>query len=156
MRGVQEPLFAYLRGMCGDSHLAEDVLQEVFVIALRKLPWLRDASLFRPWLYRIASREAFRMLRRRGREPKGVGEAAALAVPAPQPVPELDEEERRHLQTRVEGLSPASRAVLLLHYMQELPLESVAAVLGLALGTVKSRLAYGLATLRDLYPQDLR
>jgi RNA polymerase sigma-70 factor (ECF subfamily) len=50
----------------------------------------------------------------------------------------------------LEKVSPASRAVLLLHYHHELTIEEVAAVLELNLGTVKSRLAYGLSCLRNL------
>ena len=45
-------------------------------------------------------------------------------------------------------LSPASRAVLTLHFQEELPLAEVAAILKIPLGTVKSRLAYGLNTIR--------
>ena len=151
LRGVQAPLFAYLRGLCGDRHLAEDVLQEVFVICVRKLGWLREARLFRPWLYRIASREAFRALKRRRRAGQRTApEDLARQVPAPvEEPPGLEPEERAALHAHVEHVSPASRAVLLLHYLQGLSLEEVAQVLGLALGTVKSRLAYGLATLRE-------
>jgi RNA polymerase sigma-70 factor (ECF subfamily) len=47
-----------------------------------------------------------------------------------------------------EALSPASRAVLVLHFQEEMQLDEVAAVLEIPLGTVKSRLAYGLRTLR--------
>ena len=47
-----------------------------------------------------------------------------------------------------DAISPASRAVLLLHFKEDLTLPEVAAVLDLPLGTVKSRLSYGLATLR--------
>jgi RNA polymerase sigma-70 factor (ECF subfamily) len=47
-------------------------------------------------------------------------------------------------------LSPASRAVLVLHFQEEMPLAHVAAVLGIPLGTVKSRLASGLNTLREI------
>ena len=48
----------------------------------------------------------------------------------------------------MDGISPASRAVLVLHFEEELSLPEVAAVLELPLGTVKSRLAYGLTALR--------
>ena len=53
-RLVQAPLHAYLARLLGDGHLAEDVLQDVFVIVWRKLRWLREPDLFRPWVYRIA------------------------------------------------------------------------------------------------------
>ena len=47
-----------------------------------------------------------------------------------------------------DAISPASRAVLMLHFAEELPLAEVAAILELPIGTAKSRLAYGLATIR--------
>jgi RNA polymerase sigma-70 factor (ECF subfamily) len=47
------------------------------------------------------------------------------------------------------ALTPASRAVLLLHFREEMPLAHVAAVLEIPLGTVKSRLAFGLKSLRQ-------
>ena len=46
-------------------------------------------------------------------------------------------------------LSPASRAVLVLHFQEEMQLDEVAAVLEIPLGTVKSRLAYGLKAIRQ-------
>jgi RNA polymerase sigma-70 factor (ECF subfamily) len=49
----------------------------------------------------------------------------------------------------VDLVSPASRAILLLHYQQNLSLEETAAVLDIPLGTAKSRLSYGLAALRN-------
>jgi RNA polymerase sigma factor (sigma-70 family) len=63
-QGIQEALYDYLAGLVRDEHLAEDLLQEVFVLLWKKLRWLRDAELFRPWVYRIASREAFRRLKK--------------------------------------------------------------------------------------------
>jgi RNA polymerase sigma-70 factor (ECF subfamily) len=47
-------------------------------------------------------------------------------------------------------VSPASRAALLLHYEQHLSLEETAAILDVLVGTVKSRLSYGLASIRNL------
>lgn len=53
-----------------------------------------------------------------------------------------------HLPQFIARVSPASRAVLILHYFHEMSLTEIAAVLGVASGTVKSRLAYGLQSLR--------
>ena len=47
-----------------------------------------------------------------------------------------------------EAISPASRAVLILRYEEELPLGEIAAILDIPVGTVKSRLAYGLSSIR--------
>ena len=52
------------------------------------------------------------------------------------------------LEYFVEGLSSSSRAVLLLHYGQDIAIQDVAAILDISVGTAKSRLAYGLACLR--------
>jgi DNA-directed RNA polymerase specialized sigma24 family protein len=53
------------------------------------------------------------------------------------------------LPSQLAMVSPAARAVLILHYVHGLTLGEVAIVLELSLGTVKSRLAYGLAALRQ-------
>lgn len=66
-RSVQEPLFRYIVSLVRDQHLAEDILQEVFIRIYRKLRWLREPQAFRAWCYQIASREAFRYLNRERR-----------------------------------------------------------------------------------------
>src|SRR5262245_52714888 len=67
LSGIQEPLYRYLVRLVGDRHVAEDILQEVFVLIIRNLCWLRVPEVFRPWVYRIASRQAFQILRRERR-----------------------------------------------------------------------------------------
>jgi RNA polymerase sigma-70 factor (ECF subfamily) len=152
LREIQEPLYGYLVRLVANEHLAEDILQEVFVLIWRKLAWLREPELFRPWAWRIASREAFRRLRkerswtRHLREPLAEEPAGAPPVSAP---PEW----LHNLSGELAELSPASRAVLVLHYLQGMTLREVADVLELSIGTVKSRLAFGLAQLRDRLAQ---
>lgn len=148
LREVQAPLFRCIRAITGQRELAEDVLQDVLVILCRQLVWLREPRLFRAWSYRIASREALRRLARERRAPL-VDDQALEQLPdaaLPDPV-------RRGLAARmpalVAELTPACRPVLALHYLEELTLPEVADILGLPLGTVKSRLAYGLRLLRD-------
>ncbi len=75
-------------------------------------------------------------------------EDALVAAAAPPPREELAPELSARLRETVAGLSPASRAVGVLYYLHEMALEETAAVLGVPLGTVKSRLAYGLESLR--------
>jgi RNA polymerase sigma-70 factor (ECF subfamily) len=149
LRGLQDRLYAYLVGLVGDRHLAEDVLQEVFVLIWRKLFWLRDPHVFRAWVYRIASREAFRRLRRERPWWRLLGQGRDLAEAAAEEVVEpIPPEWRERLPALLDGLSPGSRAVLMLHYLEGLSLAEVAGALSLSAGTVKSRLAYGLAALR--------
>ena len=145
LRSVQPALSRYLRGLIGPLH-ADDVTQEVLFIVYRKLWWLASAELFRPWVFRIASRTAFRFLKKERRWPEHLRDDEvldAIVAPGPSPVPGAVEE----LLSGME-LTPASRAVLLLHFEEEMTLQEVAAVLELPIGTVKSRLAYGLAALR--------
>ncbi len=143
---VQDSLLRYISGLVGHE-AAEDVLQDVFVKIWRNIRWLHQPELFRPWAYRIASRTSFEFLKRERRWSDQVNAAvmvedlpAASAATVPKLLAGLD--------ALLEGLSPGSRAVLLLHYGQDLPIEDVAGILDINIGTVKSRLAYGLACLR--------
>jgi RNA polymerase sigma-70 factor (ECF subfamily) len=145
LRSVQPSLHRYLTRLAGPSS-ADDVLQEVLIILCRKLKWLDAPELFRPWAFRIASRTAFRHLKKERRWSEQVREEAVLEeIPAPAllPPPQLLLE-----LLNSDSLSPASRAVVALHFQEEMSLPEVAAILEIPLGTVKSRLAYGLAALR--------
>jgi RNA polymerase sigma-70 factor (ECF subfamily) len=145
---VQEPLFRYLVSLVKDRHLAEDILQEVFIRVYRKLRWLREPQAFRAWCYQIASREAFRYLNRERRWSEQVRDEATLAALPAEADAEFPRELIASLPQLIEELSPASRAVVVLFYLHELSLVETAAVLDIPVGTAKSRLAYGLRTLR--------
>jgi RNA polymerase sigma-70 factor (ECF subfamily) len=145
LRSVQAPLRRYLVRLVGEGSV-DDVLQETLILVSRKIGWLDVPEAFRAWAYRVASRAAFRYLKREKRWSEQVrdeavlGEIPAVECIAPQEIlPEL---------LNSGALSAASRAVLVLHFEEELPLPEVAAVLEIPLGTVKSRLAHGLAALR--------
>ena len=144
LRAVQPALGKYVRGLVGPDD-ADDVVQQVLLVIYRKLWWLTKAELFRPWAFRIASRTAFRHLKaaRRWSQQAGDDEYDTLVAPEPSPQPGAVEALLRDID-----LTPASRAVLLLHFDEEMTLGDVSAVLEIPLGTVKSRLAYGLAALR--------
>ena len=148
-RSVQEPLFRYVVSLVRDQHLAEDILQEVFIRIYRKLRWLREPEAFRAWTYQIASREAFRYLKRERRWTDQVRDEATLtAVQSDEHAGEFPRELIETLPQLVGNLSPASRAVVVLFYLHEMSLVETAAVLEIPVGTVKSRLAYGLQNLR--------
>lgn len=145
LRHIQIPLRRYVQRLVGQT-ASDDVLQTALVSVAKHLNWLAEPRLFRPWAYRIASRAAFDHLRKEKRRgPHDSDETLLDNLVSPEPrsstseVPELLDSS---------GVSPACRAVLMLHFQEEMPLGDVAAVLELPLGTVKSRLAYGLAALR--------
>jgi RNA polymerase sigma-70 factor (ECF subfamily) len=145
LRLLEPPLRRYLVGMIGTDE-AEDVLQDVLILVYRKLSFLNDPDLLRPWVFRIASRSAIRHLKKRHRWSEKRDDSVALeaiaAVPAPVDARSIPELLASH------PISPACRAVLALHFGEQMTLAEVAAVLEIPLGTAKSRLAYGLALLR--------
>ena len=143
LRHVQPSLLRYVSRLVGPDHAA-DVVQDVLIVVARKLAWLTEPRLFRPWAFRIASRAAFRHLQKEKRWAQQTDEEGLDAIPASEPP---SEELLRELLAS-DQLSPASRAVLLLHFQEEMPLAEVAAVLEIPVGTAKSRLAYGLKALR--------
>ena len=145
-KAVQDPLFRYIVSLVRDEHVAEDILQEVFIRIYRKLRWLRDPEAFRSWAYQIASRESFRYLKREQRWADQIRDEATLSTPLNEH--EFPAELVQSLPQLVGNLSPASRAVVVLYYLHELTLIETAAVLDIPVGTVKSRLAYGLESLR--------
>jgi RNA polymerase sigma-70 factor (ECF subfamily) len=148
LKAMQTPLFRYISSLVGDQHLAENILQEVFIRIYRKLNWLREPAVFRAWAYQIASRETFRQLKRERRWSILGDEAVLKTLPAPPPREEFPPELIERLPQLVESLSPASRAVIVLYYLHEMSLGETAEILAIPLGTVKSRLSYGLESLR--------
>jgi RNA polymerase sigma-70 factor, ECF subfamily len=145
LRSVQPAVRRYLSGLAGATD-ADDLLQDVLVIVVRRLGTLDDPKLFRPWVFRIASREAFRQIRKRRvwhAPHEDEGKLDELPTPDAPPSGDLL---RALLATQ--AISPASRAVLILHFEEELSLAEVAAILDIPLGTAKSRLGYGLKTIR--------
>jgi RNA polymerase sigma-70 factor (ECF subfamily) len=145
LRNLQPSLHRYLSRLVGGS-AADDVLQEVLIIVCRKLKWLETPEFFRAWAYRVASRAAFRHLKKEKRWSDRLQDEVVLdEMPAPEVAAPLDILPEL---LNSDALTPASRAVLALHFQEELSLPEVAAILEIPLGTVKSRLAYGLAALR--------
>jgi RNA polymerase sigma-70 factor, ECF subfamily len=146
LRSIQPALLRYAARIVGATE-ADDVVQEALLIIVRKLTWLEEPRLFRAWAFRIASRVAFAHVRKTRREPvDDVSDSVLEAVAAPATPPS----EAALAELLTSGrVSPASRAVLVLHFQEEMPLAAVAAVLDIPLGTVKSRLAYGLKALRQ-------
>ena len=146
LREAYAPLRRYITHLAGAA-LADDILQETSLQIFRKLPHLREPAVFRPWTFRIASRIAFAHLKHASRwQPLDDAPSKHLATSDPT----LGEPPHEAFLALIDQVSPASRAVLLLRYQHDLTLEEVAAILDIPLGTAKSRLHYGVATLRKL------
>ena len=150
LRQLQAPLFAHVRAIVRDDDLAADVLQETLFTIARRLPSLRDPRWARAWAYRVATREAVRRARLERRWTASLHEdPAALPDAAPEAAePSFDPELVARLPALLDRLSPASLVVVRLHYLDGLTYGEIAEALDLAVGTVKSRVAYGLAAMR--------
>jgi len=144
LHDIHAPLRRYVTRLVGVA-LADDILQETALQIFRKLAFLREPAVFRPWTFRIASRIAFSQLKHARRwEPLEAAPPESLATLDPW-IGELPDEAFFAL---LDLVSPASRAVLLLHYQHDLSLEETAAILEIPIGTAKSRLNYGVSALR--------
>jgi RNA polymerase sigma-70 factor (ECF subfamily) len=133
---------AYL--ILGDAAEAEDAAQEGFVKAYRALDRFRDGAPLRPWLLTIignTARNRRRSARRRGGLELRVAtdRTGVTTAPSAEAVV-LDAERRRELLAAVDGLSPDDRLVIGARYFLELSEAEIAAIAGVAPGTVKSRL----------------
>jgi RNA polymerase sigma-70 factor, ECF subfamily len=139
-RHAAEPL-RYCFRRTADAALAEDLVSIVFLEAWRSRARLRLDADPRPWLYGIAVNVVRGQRRARRRH------AAALARLAARPDVEAVDEtvareaEMRDVLTAVAGLPPRERAVLTLVVWSELSYEQAAQVLGVPVGTVRSRLS---------------
>jgi len=107
LKRLQEPLYRYLLSLVRNHHLALDVLQDVFVLVTRKLYWLHEPRAFRPWVYRIASREGLRRLQReRLLAKRVVSEAVLDSVPITEPEEVAHAELLERLPALLEQVSP--------------------------------------------------
>ena len=143
LRNSHAPLRRYITRLAG-ADLADDILQETSIQIFRKLPFLREPAVFHAWALRIASRIAISHLKRAQRWQPLDDSPLGTFTPSPDPGGPPD----AAFFSLLDHVSPASRAVLLLHYQHDLSLEETAAVLDIPVGTAKSRLHYGVATLR--------
>ena len=156
----RNPVYRLVAHILGNEYDAADVLQNVFVKVVRGIGQFHGQSSLKTWMYRIAVREALNhrrgWFRRHVHEPFSLDEecaepVAALASSAEfsDPYETLEQAERQALvKTALEGLPVLYRTVLLLREIEELSYEEIAHVLGIADGTVKSRLMRGREMLR--------
>ncbi len=104
-----------------------------------------------PWLHRVALNLCYSRLGRRRLLAHSIGEAevATLRDRAVEPAEWAEREEvRRAVRDSVAALSPKHQSVIVLYYLHGLSLQETSAILGIRLGTVKSRLHYALGSLR--------
>jgi RNA polymerase sigma-70 factor (ECF subfamily) len=147
-RDNERRVFALCLRLCSDPTLAEELTQDVFVKAWRKLDTFRGDSALSSWLYPIAVNEALserRSRRRRLARVVPTEDVTAHERPQPPPAPESGFDLEKAMAT----LPPGARAVFVLHDVEGRTHEEVAALLGLAPGTSKAQLHRARRLLRE-------
>ena len=136
-RGHVGRVFALCLRLSGDRLRAEELTQDVFVQAWRKLPSFRGESAFGSWLHRIAVNAALFERRTTGRRERRV---IPFAEPPPGSTPAADVAHDVDLERAIASLPPGARGVFVLHDLEGYRHEDVARLLGVAVGTSKAQL----------------
>ena len=148
-------LTAAARMILRDEHRAQEAVQDTLVEAWRSLPGLRDADRFDAWLHRLLVRACHSRARRDWR--RAVVELRL--TPADEPVSHGAEralELHDQLERGLSRLTPEQRTVIVLAYYVDLPLADAAQVVGIPVGTMKSRLSRATQALRAAMDADER
>lgn len=143
---------ATLYQLCG-ADVLDDLVQEVFLRVWKGLPKFRQSSQFSTWLYRITWNVATDC-----RRIKGKTRSHFSQLPPLEPSYGGKELQQLHyedlVQRGLQSLSLEHRAVLVLHDLEDLPQQEVAHILGIPLGTVKSRLHHARSAMRQFLLQE--
>ena len=134
-----EPLldhaYRLANGLLHDHHAAEDAVQEASVKAWRKLGQLHEGSEMRPWFFAIVANQCRSSMRSRWRSMVGPAQS--------EPSVEASDDEvlaRVELRRSLRAMNEEKRLVLVLHYYLDLPIEEIAATIGLSPRGAETRL----------------
>ena len=167
VRRYERELYNYLCKYLGNADMAEDVFQATFVQLHLKCEQFQEGRRFRPWLYAVATNQAIDYQRRNRRhrilslDGGGHSEdnaaskfADLLASDVPGPLQQVSAREREAwVATAMAELSETARSVVELVYFQGLKYREAAEVLGVPVGTVKSRLHSAIARLSTSFEE---
>ena len=155
VRTYSASIFHVAYRMLGESAEASDVVQEIFLKVFRNIGGFKGEAALKTWIFRIAFSEILNRLRwwkRRHRfstvslddQPNGNGSGAGYTVPSSGPTPEQalqSKEQETAIQQALGRLSGEHRSIIVLRDIEGFSYNEIADVLGVSIGTVKSRLA---------------
>ena len=148
VRAALPRLLGAARLILRDQDRAQDAVQEALVLAWKHVRALRDVEAWDAWLHRLTVRACYRAARQAKRRDL----VELHVVPDREPASSVDfpltVAERDLLGREIGRLSLDQRTVMVLHFYLDLPLTEAAEILDIPVGTAKSRLHRGLATLR--------
>ena len=151
---IADRFLAVARRVLRDPDLAQDATQRALLMVWQSLPQLRDVDRFESWSNRVLLRACYTESR------KQRDKALNLSL-VPGHVAQTDHDmssivDRDQLERGLRRLSGDHRSVVVLRYILDLPVDRVAEVLGIPVGTVSSRLHHAIRALRAALDADLR
>jgi RNA polymerase sigma-70 factor (ECF subfamily) len=167
MKRHNQTLFRTARAILREDAEAEDAVQEAYLKAIRGIEAFRSDSKLSTWLVRITVNEALGRLRRSRRAAEVIplagdlsdgGEALDNIMDTKTETPEqhtLRAESRRIMESKIDALPDAFRAVFVLRAIEELSVEETAAVLGIPEATVRTRFFRARSILRESLSREL-
>jgi len=162
VRTYSASIFHVAYRMLGDSAEASDVVQEIFLKVFRNISGFKGEAALKTWIFKIAFSEILNRLRwwkRRHRfatmslddQPNGNGTGVGQSVPSPSPTPEQclqSKEQETAIQEALGRISKDHRSIIVLRDIEGFSYNEIADVLGVSIGTVKSRLARARSDLK--------
>lgn len=145
----ERPLLYYLRRLLDSEEAAWDALQETWLIVVQQLPRLRDDAAFPAWAYTIARRVALRA-RQRSRPTLELPDDDHADAPVIGEEPSLARFDPLDIHRGLARLGLIHRDVLTLHVLEGFSIAEIAAITGVAEGTIKSRLFHAKRAMRTM------
>lgn len=159
-RRYDQMVYALALRLCAEPEQAADLTQEVFLRVFQNIHHFRGLSSLKTWIFRIAINHCRRSLGRRRfhwlslfEEPSGEPGLVGLTLADPQRGPEdlaVASDESRRVTAALARLPLHFREAIILRDLEGLPYEEIAEILGIRIGTVRSRIARGREQLRSL------
>ncbi len=153
MRKHQKGVHALIWRKIGDFYIAEELTQDTFIQAYKKLGTLKDPRRFKGWLYVIANRRCLNWIKRNKAKmnaldmqslentlPEEIEEASYVHHTSHQRETEITEYRRQLVKTLLQELPESERTVVTLYYLGKMTTKEISKFLGVSVNTIKSRL----------------
>ena len=144
-------VFRTALAITGDAEAAADLLQEVFLRLHRFASHIDSGRPLEPWLYRMTTNLSYTWVKRHNRLLRPLEDVADWIMGSRKDTPAVRSEMNeswRQIQQAMSSLPLSHRGVVVLYYIDDLPIQEIAEILDIPVGTVKSRLHYSRQALR--------
>jgi RNA polymerase sigma-70 factor, ECF subfamily len=152
-RRYQLPLYVYVFELVRHEQTSLDIVQETFIAALRHISSLREDDKFGSWVFGIAHQKCIQRWRKHTEVLLDeIHDAPDTFEESPDDLL-IRREEETEFMNLLDQLPPPQRSVLLLHFIEDFPIDEIARITETPIGTVKSRLYYAKKSLRRLWEE---